>query len=129
MHSLRIVHRRHPCLWGVITRRVPPQKVDISKGLAVHGRILSARGCAPIADARIEHWQTGTKGFYEDRLRAYLYSDEEGNYRFQTEWPGAPVPHIHFRVSATGFKTLVTQWVGRGKVDRITFELVLESMQ
>ena len=101
-------------------------KVDISTGLFVSGRVLEAMTCRPIVGAKIEHWQTNTEGFYTDRLRAYLYSDVEGAYRFETEWPGAAVPHIHFIVSAEGYRTLVTQWVGKDPIAEIHLDLVLQ---
>ena len=45
-------------------------------------------------------------------LRASLTTDAGGRYRFQTivpgEYPGRP-RHIHYRVSAKGYATLVTQ--------------------
>jgi protocatechuate 3,4-dioxygenase beta subunit len=45
-------------------------------------------------------------------LRASLTTDAGGRYRFQTivpgEYPGRP-RHIHYRVSAKGHATLVTQ--------------------
>jgi hydroxyquinol 1,2-dioxygenase len=90
----------------------------------------------PVAGARIEVWEADEDGFYDvqygdDRVsgRAYLHSDEVGNYRF---WGLTPTPypipddgpvgqlltavgrspmrasHLHFMVSAPGFRTLVT---------------------
>ena len=81
--------------------------------------------CTPVANARIEHWQANTDGYYVDRLRAYLFSDEQGNFRFETEWPGARVPHIHFIVTAEGYKQLVTQWIGSDETAQITLDMVL----
>jgi Protocatechuate 3,4-dioxygenase beta subunit len=100
-------------------------KVDIGQGLIITGRVLSAVTCEPIPGARIEHWQTGTSGFYTDKLRAYLLSDYVGSYRFETEWPGAPVPHIHFIVTAPGYKKLTTQWIGQEQVDHIDLDFIL----
>ena len=80
---------------GTHFKPITQHKIDIGQGLKVKGVILSAQSCIPIENARIEHWQMNTEGSYVDRLRAYLYSDLEGAYRFETEWPGARVPHIH----------------------------------
>lgn len=101
--------------------------VDVSKGLVVAGRVLDAHTCQPISGARIEHWQAGSEGVYVDRLRAYLTSDDRGAYRFETEWPAAAVPHIHFRIVADGYHTLSTQWAGDDPVQRIDLDLVLQA--
>ncbi len=111
---------------GTHYKEIERHQIDVGQGLIILGRVLSASDCKPVRHARIEHWQTNRDGFYVDRLRAYLYSDGAGGYRFETEWPGAAVPHIHFRVVAPGFRTLVTQWIGEQPVDEIRFDLVLE---
>lgn len=95
--------------------------------LVVEGKVLSATGDnAPIAGAAIEIWQTDGAGNYypEDKghvddyedqaidLRGTVETDEEGGYRFSTVVPGAYFPrprHWHYRISANGFETLVTQ--------------------
>jgi protocatechuate 3,4-dioxygenase beta subunit len=100
-------------------------KVDIGQGLIIKGKVKSAVSCEPIAGAKIEHWQTSTSGFYTDELRAYLQSGDDGSYRFETEWPGAPVPHIHFIITAPGYQKLVTQWVGQQQVEQIDLDFIL----
>ena len=66
----------------------------------------------PIARARIELWLAGPDGRYDDDHRATLFSNESGEYRFESNTPpgyaGRP-PHIHVQVSADGFQTLATQ--------------------
>ena len=101
------------------------EKIDIGKGLTVRGQILSVRNCQPIPGARLQHWPAGESGEYEDRLRAVLYSDKNGRYRFETEWPNLAFPHIHFRVSAPGHRALDTQWVGQERTPQINFDIVL----
>ena len=91
--------------------------------LTVSGRVLGAQDCAPIAGALVEVWQADARGDYTQvtagkkddpgcLLRASLTTDADGRYRFQTivpgEYPGRP-RHIHYRVSAKGHATLVTQ--------------------
>ena len=101
----------------------------------VEGSVRDTSG-APVSDARIEVWEADEDGFYDvqygdDRVagRAYLESDGVGNYRFwaltPTPYPipdDGPVgqllaavgrspmraPHLHFMVSAPGYRTLVT---------------------
>ena len=90
--------------------------------LTVSGRVLGTPECAPLAGALVEVWQADSRGGYTQvgagqddagcLLRASLKADAEGRYLFRTvlpgEYPGRP-RHIHYRVSAKGYATLVTQ--------------------
>lgn len=90
--------------------------------LAVSGRVLGMPDCAPLAGAIVEVWQADARGDYTQvggkqddpgcLLRASLRCDAEGRYSYRTvlpgEYPGRP-RHIHYRVSAKGYGTLVTQ--------------------
>jgi protocatechuate 3,4-dioxygenase beta subunit len=106
---------------------VTEHKIDVGQGLMVNGKVLSTLDCKPIANVRIEHWQMNTKGKYVDELRAYLHSDEKGEFRFETEWPGSDVPHIHFIIYAESYKKLVYVWIPSKKTRNIDLEFVLES--
>ena len=101
----------------------------------VEGTVNDTTG-KPIPRARIEVWEADEDGFYDvqyddDRTagRAHLYSDDAGAYRF---WGVTPTPypiphdgpvgelleatarspwrasHLHFMVTAPGFRRLVT---------------------
>ena len=101
--------------------------------LLVTGTIRSASDRSPIANARIEVWQTDGKGRYhpqgqgkrskyKDRdldLRGTVISDEDGRFEFETVVPGTYRPrprHFHYRITAPGHRTLVTQhYVREGK--------------
>ena len=113
---------------GTHHKPITQQKINIGQGLNIKGTVLSAKDCSPIENARVEHWQTNSNGKYVDELRAYLLSDASGKFEFNTEWPGAPVPHIHFIIHAEGYKKLVTQWVGSEKTEYINLELILEAL-
>jgi len=90
--------------------------------LVVTGRVLGMLECAPLAGALVEIWHADARGDYSQvgskqddagcLLRASLKTDAEGRYSFRTvfpgEYPGRP-RHIHYRVSAKGYATLVTQ--------------------
>ena len=91
--------------------------------LTVTGRVLGMPECAPLAGALVEVWQADARGDYTQvtpgkkddpgcLLRASLTTGADGRYRFQTvvpgEYPGRP-RHIHYRISAKGYATLVTQ--------------------
>ena len=114
-----------PMLEGTHFKPVTQEQVDVGQGLVVHGRVLAAPDCRPVPGARIAHWQAGEKGRYVDHLRAWLVSDVDGSYHFETEWPGLPVPHIHFTVTAEGYRPVTTQWVGDEPVERVEFDIIL----
>jgi hydroxyquinol 1,2-dioxygenase len=102
----------------------------------MEGRVLSVDG-APIAGARIAIWQADEDGFYdvqyagldEARGRGYLETGSDGRFWFWSVKPEAyPIPadgpvgdllaaggrgpmrpaHVHFKVTAEGFQTLIT---------------------
>jgi hydroxyquinol 1,2-dioxygenase len=101
----------------------------------VSGRVTDTAG-TPIAGARIEVWEADHDGMYDVQYdhgglsgRAHLFTDAEGRYRFwaltPTPYPipeDGPVgrlllhagrspmraPHLHFKVTASGFHPLIT---------------------
>jgi hydroxyquinol 1,2-dioxygenase len=101
----------------------------------VEGTVRDTTG-APVARARLDVWEADEAGFYDvqyndDRTaaRGHLVCAEDGSFRFWAVTPTAyplpddgPVgamlgaagrsplraPHLHFRVEAPGFRTLVT---------------------
>lgn len=105
--------------------------------LLVSGQVKSIDGL-PIAGAQVDVWQASPVGLYENQdpqqaemnLRGLFCSDLDGRYHFRTVRPaGYPVPthgpvgtllaaqnrhpyrpaHVHFMVSAPGYKTMTTQ--------------------
>jgi len=108
---------------------VTHEKINISKGIKISGKILSAKDCKPISNVKIIHWQANEKGIYEDKLRAYMYSNDKGKFAFQTEWPKIDMPHIHFIFEAQGYKNLTTQWVGEDKMKSIILIIVLKESE
>ena len=103
----------------------------------VQGRVLTTEG-NPVSGAEIEIWQTAENGLYsnvdenqsEYNLRGHMMVGDGGLYRFTTIRPApytvpddGPVgellhatgrqpwrpSHLHFIVTAPGFKTLVTE--------------------
>ena len=110
---------------GTHYKPVTEQKVNVSKGVIVRGRILAAPDCQPIANAKVAHWQGGEQGQYTDALRAFMYADEQGYFQFETEWPNMPIPHIHFIITADGYQKLETQWIGDERQTEIEFDMVL----
>ena len=107
-----------------------------SDPLEMRGRITDSQG-RPIAGALVEVWQTAPNQLYDvqdkdqpdGHLRGSFRSDAAGAYRFRTIMPVSyPIPddgpvgqllaamgrhpfrpaHIHFMISAPGYRTLVT---------------------
>jgi protocatechuate 3,4-dioxygenase beta subunit len=107
-----------------------------STPLEMRGRVTDSEG-RPIANALVEVWQTAPNQLYdvqdedqpEGHLRASFRTDGAGTYRFRTIMPVSyPIPndgpagqllaamgrhpfrpaHIHFMISAPGYRTLVT---------------------
>jgi protocatechuate 3,4-dioxygenase beta subunit len=84
--------------------------------LAMSGQVKDT-DCRPIAGALVEVWQADEDGDYHDELlRASLTADADGRFAFTTIMPGRYLQatglrpaHLHYRVSAPGFRTLVTQ--------------------
>src|ERR1700686_400745 len=109
---------------------------EASEPLVMSGRVADPEG-QPVADALIEVWTPAPNQMYDvqDRdqpqghLRASFRTDMAGTYRFRTIMPVSyPIPddgpagqllaamgrhpfrpaHIHFMISAPGYRTLVT---------------------
>jgi len=109
---------------------------EASEPLVMSGHVTDPDG-RPVADALIEVWQTAPNQLYDvqdkdqpqGHLRASFRTDMAGTYRFRTIMPVSyPIPndgpagqllaamgrhpfrpaHIHFMISAPGYRTLVT---------------------
>ncbi|NIS75289.1 MAG: intradiol ring-cleavage dioxygenase [Deltaproteobacteria bacterium] len=105
-----------------------PERSKVGEGYVLTGAVRSSRDCSGLRDARIEFWLTGPDGRYDDDHRATVRPDESGSYRFESNIPpayyGRP-PHIHIKVSADGYRTLVTQHYPERDATEGTFDLVL----
>jgi protocatechuate 3,4-dioxygenase beta subunit len=113
---------------GPFYRPNAPVRSTIGTGYVMEGTVRSSADCKPIANARIEVWQTGPDGTYDDATRATLFTDRQGRYRLQTSYPPAYVgrpSHIHILVDAAGFEGLITQHYPKKGAKRATFDLVL----
>lgn len=105
-----------------------PERSSVGQGHVLSGVVRSTAGCASIANAQIEFWLAGPDGEYGDAYRATLYADTSGAYRFESNFPppyaGRP-SHIHIRVSAPGYQTLITQYYPAAGQTAGSFDLVL----
>jgi len=115
---------RKPTPWneiGPFYKRLAPSEAqmrapqDPGLPLTVNGRILNTRGDI-LPGAKIEIWQADHHGLYDldgYRYRAILTAGTEGKYAFDSVMPGhypaRVCQHIHYLVTATGHKPLITQ--------------------
>jgi protocatechuate 3,4-dioxygenase beta subunit len=105
-----------------------PMRSSVGTGYVLRGTVRSSKDCSAIPGAVIEFWLAGPYGEYDDAHRATVVVDASGAYRFESTVPqpyfGRP-PHIHLRISAKGFKTLVTQHYPDAEKTEAVFDLVL----
>ena len=104
-----------------------PVRSRVGRGYVLTGRVLNTR-CRAVPRARIELWLANSNGQYDDAHRATLFAGTRGGYRFESNRPppysGRP-PHIHLRITARGFRTLVTQHYPRDGRTSAVFNIVL----
>ena len=105
-----------------------PRRRQVGTGYNLIGIVVSATDCTPIPNSKIEIWMAGPDGKYSDAYRATLKTDRSAAYRFQSHFPsgyyGRP-PHLHMKISAKGYKTLVTQYYPEdGQIEGV-FDIVL----
>jgi protocatechuate 3,4-dioxygenase beta subunit len=105
-----------------------PLRTSVGKGYVLTGSVKSSQDCLPVEGARIEFWLAGPNGQYDDDHRATLISDSSGRYTFQSNFPppySFRRPHIHIRVTADGYKPLVTQHYPVNGQTQGTLDLVM----
>jgi len=97
-------------------REILTPPVETGQKLRISGQILS-EDCKPLADAIIDVWHAGPDKRYNDKwYRGKLKTDDQGNYRFESVYPGqygigsgVRPAHIHFKISSPGYEELNTQ--------------------
>lgn len=119
-----------PDAMGPFYKPNAPLRDSVGKGYKLNGRVMSSGDCSPIPQAQIELWMAGPDGDYRDDYRATVKPDRSGEYRFESHRPPSYLnrpPHIHVRVTADGFKTLVTQHYPEAGTKKGEMDLVLIS--
>lgn len=114
---------------GPFYRPNPPIRNKIGSGYVLYGTVRSAKDCKPIAGARVEFWQVGPGGVYDDAHRAAMITDRQGRYRLETDFPppyGQRPPHIHLLVDVAGFAGLISQHYPKRGDRQAKFDLVLK---
>ena len=77
--------------------------------LVVTGRVTNATTGEGVAHAVLDAFQADADGHYDSEgfeYRARVLTDEQGRFEFETIVPSnyGPAPHIHFYVTADGYK-------------------------
>jgi protocatechuate 3,4-dioxygenase beta subunit len=109
-----------------------PVRASVGRGYFLRGAVQSSETCRPIPGARLEIWLAGPDGSYDDAHRATVYADASGAYQFESNFPprySFRPPHIHLKVSAEGFTTLVVQHYPKEGHTQGTFDLVLKPVR
>ena len=105
-----------------------PVRQSVGSGYMLSGEVKSSADCKTVPNATIEFWLANPSGEYDDSHRATVFSGEKGTYLFESSFPppyyGRP-SHIHIRVTAKGFRTLVTQHYPQAGSKKGMFDLVL----
>ena len=120
-----------PDMLGPFYEPNAPVRTSVGSGYVLSGSVLAADGCEPVRDARIEFWLANPRGEYDDAHRATVPAGERGRYRFESNVPvsyGGRPPHIHVRVTAPGYRDLVTQHYPDAGQTQANFDLVLEPL-
>lgn len=115
---------------GTVTTPIDeaPVRSSVGTGHVLRGVVRAAPDCAPIAGAKIIFWLTNPEGKYDDDHRATVYTDENGAYTFESNYPGQYDnirPHIHMFVAADGFRPLETEFLPEAGATEGTFDIVL----
>lgn len=105
-----------------------PERTRVGNGHILSGVVRTSADCSPIEGARIEFWLAGPDGKYDDDHRAVMFSDKNGAYKFESNFPppyrGRP-SHIHIRITAKGYRTLVTQYYPEKNQTQGRLDLIL----
>lgn len=99
-----------------------PTTSIVGKGHVLTGTVRSSADCSPIAQAKLEFWPEYAGQGHPDEARVTIYTDKDGNYRFESD----PPEHIHMRISAPGFMTIGQNSYHPNGNAQGTFDIVLK---
>ncbi len=114
--------------FGPFGRGLPPVRAKTGTGHVLTGVVLSAFDCKPIRGAQVQFWQSNARGVYTKKLSATVFSGRNGRFRYQSPKPAAEEGfpgHIHVRVIAKGYETLLSRVVPAKGAKRTTVRFVL----
>jgi protocatechuate 3,4-dioxygenase beta subunit len=110
-----------------------PVRAVSGHGHVISGLVRSSTTCKPIGRAKLEFFHAGPDGEYSDGFsswagRATVFTKADGSYRFESRDPSNSAgvrPHIHFRVSARGFRTVDATYFTHAETSTARVLLVL----
>ena len=112
---------------GPFYRQSSPARTDLNVNnqagttLTINGTVYGVDCETPLENAKVEIWHADDAGEYDNtsndfEFRGTVSSDSSGKYEFSTIVPGRYLngstyrpSHIHFKITASGHKELVTQ--------------------
>jgi protocatechuate 3,4-dioxygenase beta subunit len=114
--------------FGPFGQGLPPLRAKTGTGHVLTGVVISALDCKPVRGALVQLWQANRQGVYVRALSATVVTNGAGRFRYAsprpTSYEGLP-PHIHVRVAAKGFETLLSRIVVASGTRRTNVRLVL----
>jgi catechol 1,2-dioxygenase len=139
---------------GPYHRKLAPFRAKVTpplepgEPLVVRGRVWGIDSRKPLAGAIVDVWQANAAGRYDNDdqdkppkagvfvNRARVMTDESGYYEYETIKPGRYMigpkqwrpAHIHYWVSAAGYKPLVTQLYFKGDPYNDTDDFIKPSL-
>jgi protocatechuate 3,4-dioxygenase beta subunit len=114
--------------FGPFGQGLPPVRAKTGTGHVLTGVVLSAVSCKPVPNAQVQLWQSNSKGVYLRKLSATVLTNRAGRFRYESPRPvsyEALPPHIHVRVVAKGFETLLSRIIVPSGTRRTNARLVL----
>jgi protocatechuate 3,4-dioxygenase beta subunit len=106
-----------------------PERASVGEGHLLTGVVRAAPDCAVIAGAKLIFWLTNPDGKYDDAHRATVYTDAEGAYSFESNFPGqyeGTRPHIHMYVEAEGYRAIETEYLPQTGQTEGVMDIVLQ---
>jgi protocatechuate 3,4-dioxygenase beta subunit len=117
-----------PDALGPFYQPAAPERDNTGQGLVLSGTVRAAGTCIPLSGAQIEWWAANVSGTYDNAHRATQYTATNGAYRYETDapgrYPGRPL-HLHVRITAPGYRPLVTQVYPKQGQTTLMVDLVL----
>jgi len=114
--------------FGPFGQGLPPLRAKTGTGHVLTGIVLSAVNCKPVPNAQVQLWQSNAAGVYLRRLSATVLTNRAGRFRYESPRPvsyEALPPHIHVRVAARGFETLLSRIIVPRGTRRTNTRLIL----
>jgi protocatechuate 3,4-dioxygenase beta subunit len=104
-----------------------PVRSSVGVGFILQGTVVS-EDCSPVSGATVLFWLANEQGEYDEAHRGTIVTDENGRYKFESNFPGeyaGASPHIHVFVWAKGHKDVETAYSPKEGQDAGILDIVL----